>query len=102
MKTILVIYSNQRVTDQARLRQLKYYAFNTDSEISEGDMLFSQSYDTRMQVVKVLDKAYKYYNNSTGDLSDNFTSTAQREVALLQLREDESNVVYAKKIALDI
>lgn len=98
MKTILVIYTTTKITDAKSLRQSKHYAFNTDSDISEGDMLDSKEYSSYMQVVKVLDKNYKYYNNSTGELSDNFNSTSQREIANLEIRNDNNNIVYASKV----
>ena len=98
MKTILVIYSNNKVTSKKELRTIKQYAFNTTSEISTGDMLSSKEYSSNMQVTHVLDKSYKYYNSTTGELSDIFTSTAQREIAFLEIRNDESDVIYATKI----
>lgn len=98
MKTILVIYSNNKITSKKELRTIKQYAFNTTSEISIGDMLSSREYSSNMQVTNILDKSYKYYNSATGELSDVLTSTAQREIAFLEIRNDESDVIYATKI----
>lgn len=99
MKTILVIYTSSKIIGSKNLRNKKHYAFNTSSELNVGDMLDSSEYDSNMQVTKVLDKSFKYFNASTGELSDEFTSTAQHEIASLEVREDDENVVYATKIS---
>ena len=38
-------------------------------------MIKSSAYYTNMQIVKVLDKSYKYFNHFSGELSDEFYST---------------------------
>lgn len=101
MRTILVVYTKERITSQKVLRTTKQYSFNTSDEVSVGDMLKSESYNTNMQVVRVLDKSFTYYNAVTGELSDDFKSSAQREIVTLKIRNDEQDVVYASKIIQD-
>lgn len=98
MKTIIVAYSDKKELKESEIRGMKKYSFNTDSDIKVGDILDSKEYDTNMVVAKVLDKSYKYYNSKTGELSDEFTSTAQWEIRTLVVREDEETIVYASKI----
>lgn len=93
-KTFLVIYTNAKVAD---VGYQKRYAFNTSDELNEGDLLKSPQYDTNMQVVKVLDKAYKYFNRVTGKLSDRYSNSNQFEIRDLVLGTP-SNVVYATVI----
>lgn len=95
MKTVLVIYTDLIISSKKEIAKAKKYAFNTSSELKEGDILSSPEYTSRMQVVKVLDKSFKYYNSLTRDLSDDYTSTAQWEIRNLVVREEESEVVYA-------
>lgn len=98
MKTILVIYTNTVITTAKDLRSKKKYSFNTESSVKVGDLIQSQSYGTNMQIVKVLDKLFKYYNSNTGELSDEFTSTMQNESAILVIRENNDDVVYGSII----
>src|SRR5699024_883493 len=99
--TILVVYLNkqiERLPSKRELRSKKAYAFNTSSEVKEGDLLESPEYTNILQVVKVLDTSYKYYNASTGELSNSFNFTAQKEIAVLEIRDDDADIVYASKI----
>lgn len=98
MKTIIVVYTNTKITNKSSLSSTKRYSFNTSSEVAEEDLISTSSYDTSIQVVKVLNKGYKYYNASTGDLSDEYTSTNQREIKELVIREDAEDVVYGSII----
>ena len=62
-------------------------------------MINSPSYETNMQVVKVLDKSHKYYNASTGELSDAYSATSQWEIRDLIIREEtEEEVIYGTLI----
>lgn len=97
-KTILVAFSNVKLKTAKEIRATKLYSFNTDSAVKVGDVITSSSYGTKIQVVKVLDTAFKYYNGTTGELSDTFTSTNQREIAILELRDNEADVVYGSII----
>lgn len=98
MKTVLVAYSNRKLSVM-EANSKKHYAFNTEAELAEGDMINSPTYDTNMVVVRVLPQPYKYYNMSTGDLSDEFKSTAQRPIRDLIIQESkDEQVVYATKV----
>lgn len=94
-KTILVVYTNDKVGAKEAGR-LKRYAFNTVANVKVGDMLQSPEYTTKMQVVKILDKAHKYYNASTGELGDKFNSTSQWEIRDFIIRNDSETAVYGK------
>ncbi len=96
--TVLVVYTNTKLTDKASIGRLKKYSFNTSSILKDGDMIETKEYDTKLQVVKVLDKDFKYFNRSTGELSNTFNSSSQWEIRELKLREDDSDVVYGKLI----
>lgn len=93
MKTILVCYTSKKLV-KGDVHKYKKYAFNSKSDIKEGDLIDSPNYDTQMRVVKVLDKSFTYYNASTGELNDDFNSTSQWEIRELIIREDTEDVVY--------
>jgi len=93
MKTILVVYTDVKNREAYRKKR---YAFNTNSDVIVGDFIDSNDYDTNMLVVRVLDNTYKYYNGSTGELSDNFNSTQQWEIRQLVVADEvNDNIVYA-------
>lgn len=98
MKTILVIYTNTKILSKKEIGKMKKYSFNTESEVKEGDMIKTKEYDTNLQVVKVLETSYKYYNSSTGEMSDQFNSSLQWEIRTLMIREEEEDVIYGQKI----
>jgi hypothetical protein len=98
MKTILVVYTQKKVVSSKELKSFKKYAFNTADDLKEGDMIASSSYNSPLQVVKVLDEAYSYYNASTGELSNKFNSTAQWEIKVLAIREEDAGIVYGSLI----
>jgi len=100
MKTILVIYTNVLLTSKKEIGTKKKYAFNVDLDtVEEGDLLDSPEYSTKMQVVRVLDSKYKYYNSSTGKLSNSFNSTSQWDIRTMIVREEtDEQIVYATKI----
>lgn len=95
MKTILVIYTNNKIT---KVGYQKRYAFNTKSEAKEGDMIQSVSYNTCMQVVKVMDKEFKYFNKETGDLSNKFSNSNQYEIRTLEICDVQDNVIIGTRI----
>jgi hypothetical protein len=95
-KTILVIYTDVKVND---LVYNKRYAFNTESDVKEGDMLNSPNYSTKMQVVKVLDKSFKYFNKVTGELSDDYTNSNQFETRDLVIINAEQSAIIATKLS---
>jgi len=96
MKTILVVYSNKKNLTPVEMMRLKRYAFNCNAAVKVGDILESSEYDTPMVVVKVLDTKYKYFNRTTGELSNDFNSTSQWEIRnLVIMDKQEVDVVYA-------
>lgn len=96
-KTIFVIYTNVKKESGS---YDKRYAFNTESEVKEGDMLKTDNYKTNLQVVKVLDKSYKYFNRETGELSDVITSTHQFEIRDIKIVDpiDAQGAIIAERI----
>lgn len=95
MKTILVIYTDTKIIVP---NYKKRYAFNTEANLKEGDMIKSPDYETNMQVVKILDKAYIFFNKVTGELTDEFNNANQYTIRELKLFNEEKNVVYASII----
>lgn len=99
MKTIIVIYATNKETNSDLIKRYKHYAFNTNSDIKVGDLIkFSNSAKEKIQVVRVLEESFKFYNDKTGDLSNNYTSIAQHEIKELVIREDAQNVTYGSLI----
>lgn len=99
MKTILVVYNDTLLTTKKQIAKLKHYAFNTESEVVLNERIQANDYDTAMQVIKVLDKAFKYFNMSTGEMSDEYTSTSQREIRDMIITEPfGDDVIVATKI----
>jgi hypothetical protein len=92
-KTIIVVYTDRKLGKKDAAK-LKRYAFNTTASVKEGVMLKSAEYSTAMQVVKILPKAHKYFNASTGELSDTYNSTAQWEIRDFIVRNDSETAVY--------
>lgn len=95
-KTIFVVYSMNKA--DIKKCKVKRYAFNTESDVKVGDVLRSKDYSTDMIVAEVLDKAYSYYNNMNGDLSDTMNSSSLRAIKVMAIREEEDDVVYAVKV----
>lgn len=98
MVTILCVYTNTQVTSNKEIGKLKKYSFNTSSDLKEGDMISTKEYSTNLQVVKVLPKAFKYFNGSTGEMSDEFNSTSQWLIRTLDIREEDEEIIIGKKI----
>lgn len=98
MKTILVVFTNDTLTiEQINSRKMQKYCFRTESEINVGDTLKSNNYERKMVVTDVINADKKYYNVQTGELSNEITSTKCYPIKTLELREENDNVVYAKK-----
>lgn len=74
---------------------MKRYSFNTKSHVKAGDLLDTDRYTTKMQVVEVLDKHYKYVNIGTGELHNKkAASTKNYEIRELRiLADDDSSIV---------
>lgn len=94
MKTIIIVYTNTKLTEK-EIGNIKKYCFNTEADLKEGDILKSPDYSTGIQVVKVLDKPYVYYNQTTGDLSNDFISTQQWKLKTLVLGDKDGMTVHA-------
>lgn len=98
MKTILVVYTNTALTaKQISDRKMQKYVFRTEEDFKEGDLIESKAYSSKMQVVDVIDNDYKYYNSSTGELSNDINSTRCYPIKKIVLREDDELTVYAAK-----
>lgn len=89
MKTVFVSFGDDK----------SKYAFNTNSEVSVGDILRSSRYDNRKMVVTgICNKAYTYYNSATGNLSDELSSTKQGKIKELVLLDSSCvETVYCTK-----
>lgn len=98
MKTIIVIYTNNAITDKKEISRAKKYSFNTSSKVKVGDMIATKEYSTNLQVVKILEKAYKYFNGATGLLSDKFDSTTQWEIRTLEIKAKAEEIIYGNLI----
>ena len=92
MKTILVVFCDGNKTE-------KRYAYNTSSDVTVGDYLLSKDYGSKFRVAKVLEESFTYYNSQTGEMSNKFTSTMQKEIKQLEVRNEETDIVYCIKIA---
>ena len=97
-KTIVIVYTDKKLNKEY-IEKVNKYVFNSSFDLKEEDMIVSLSDDRTIQVVKVLDKPYKYYNSVTGELSDVYNSTAQWEIRDLVIREEteeetEEEVIY--------
>lgn len=99
MKTIIVIYTDSLITNKQELGRKKKYSFNTSSDVEIGDLIKTNAYDTPIQVVKVLNESYKFYNSVTGEMSNDYKSTTQWEIRTLEIREEEQEVIYGTKIS---
>lgn len=93
MKTIFVIYTNKKLDEN---NHIKRYCFNIKDDIKLNDMIKSNNYSSAMQVVSILPKTYIYYNDATGELSNELNSTLQREIRTIEIREDNDKVIYGK------
>lgn len=70
----------------------KKYAYNTESEVTTGDVLISPDYNNnKMTVVDVLDGSYKYVNPDTGELSNKMTSLKQNLIKTLKVAADKTD-----------
>lgn len=99
MKTILVVYTNQKLSvEQINNQKMQKYCFRTDSEVKVGDILRSKNYSTNMVVTDVIDQDYKYYNQQSGEMVNVVNSTKCYPIKTLVLREEDELVVYACKI----
>lgn len=94
-KTILVVYSKLPLD---KITYEKRYAFNTKSELKEGDLIKSFTYDSPMRVVKVLDESYVYFNKITGDFSNTLTNSNLFEIRDLVIVNSNQDAITATLI----
>lgn len=95
--TAIVIYTNTKVTETSKIGQYKKYSFNVNTDLVKvGDLIKSSTYDTCIQVVKLMPKKYNYFNGATGELSNVYNATTQWDIRPLEIREDVDNTVYGK------
>ena len=95
MKTVLGIYTHNKLSSKEALKKKKY-AFNTDQDLKVNDLIESNEFSTPIQIVQVLDKSFNYVNIATGDLSHEITSTNQFPVREIIIRQEKSDVIYGK------
>ena len=99
MKTILVVYTNEKLTvNKINNSKLRKYAFRIEDNVEEGDILKSSIYSSNMIVTDVIDNDFKYFNSQSGELSNEIKSTMCYPIKTIELREENTNVVYAQKI----
>lgn len=94
MKTIIVIYTNNRINSTKEVNSKPKYSFNTEAALKVGDIIKSSQYSSNMQVVSVLDKCYRYVNCKTGDLSMECNSTNCFAIRELVIQDKEENRIY--------
>ena len=94
MKTIIVIYTNNRINSTKEVNSKPKYSFNTESDLKVGDIIKSSQYSSNMQITAVLDKCYKYVNCKTGDLSMDCNSTNCFAIRELVIQDEEENKIY--------
>ena len=93
MKTIIVIFTRGKLSEDKYPE--KRYCFVTKSEVKEGDMIQASAYDSPMQVIKVLDINYKYYNKVTGEMSDLYNSTLCFPIKELSVvRSEDKGIIH--------
>jgi len=104
MKTIFVVYSNQKKTlTEKQISLLKLYAFNTASEVKKGDIILTKKYTTPLHVVSVLDESHKYYSIETEQLSNSIISMFQKRILTLEIRNDnEEEIIFGRLIKLNL
>lgn len=95
MKTILVVFTKERLGKDSDTSKMKKYAYNTEADLKEGDLIISNSYNSFLQVTNVLETLYTYYNSVTGEMSNEITSSNQWKIKTLILnQENNPNFVY--------
>ena len=94
MKTIIVIYTNNRINSSKEVNSKPKYSFNTNSDLKVGDIIKSSQYSSNMQVISVLDKCYRYVNCKTGDLSMDCNSNNCFAIRELVIQDEEENKIY--------
>lgn len=91
MNTILVIYISG--TTPVTPGYTQRYAFNADETVKVGDIIKSPNYNNNMQVVEKVDTCYKYFNKTTGELTNKFKNSNSFPIRTLDVREHSGDIV---------
>ena len=97
-KTILVAFMSES-NNETTVQKKKKYSFNTDEDLKVGDILFVPNYKKNVFVSMVSDKLFKYYNISTGELTNEINSSSIfpiRKLVLTDNPEEKPDVVEAQ------
>lgn len=94
MKTFIGIYTATQVTDPAELAKAKAYSFNSESDLTVGDMIKSSRYSKPIQVIEILDECFEFFNVKTGDMSNELTSPDQFPIKRVEVVEVEDETIY--------
>lgn len=98
MKTILVVYTNVKLTNKEIAdNRLTKYAFRTSEDVEVGDLIESKDYSKSMQVVDVINTDYKFYNAQTGELRSEINSTKMYPIKTIVFKDEGGLTVYAAK-----
>lgn len=99
MKTILVVYTKTScvAVNEVNNPQHQKYAFRINGavDVQVGDILKSPAYSSNMIVVDVLDKDYQFYNQITGELKFEVTSTKDFPIKTLEFTEKDNLTEFA-------
>lgn len=99
MKTILVVYTDVRLTNKEIAdNRLAKYAFRTSEDVEAGDLIESKDYRKSMQVTDVIDADYKFCNAQTGELRNEINSTKMYPIKTIVFKEEDGLVVFAAKV----
>jgi hypothetical protein len=97
MKTVLVVFTKRKLELDSEISKLKRYSYNTEADLKEGDLISSKSYDSYLQVVKILPRDFMYYNSATGEMSNEFNSSDQRKIKTLVInQENDDNIIHGR------
>lgn len=97
MKTILVTYPNTKKTKSGKLKKVKYptqYAYRVakQSKLKPGCIISAPNKKTKLEVTRVIDKEFKFFNNITGDLTQECNNSNSFEIMKLPIsRVTKSN-----------
>lgn len=99
-KTILVVFMSD-ANNEVTVKKKKKYSFNTDADLKVGDILYVPNYGKNVFVSMIADKAFKYYNISTGELTNEINSSnifPIRTLSITDFPQESEEFVQAKVI----
>ena len=76
MKTILAIFTSEKITDEDVVSIAKKYSFNTEAEVKTGDFLKTGAYNKHLQVAEVLDDPFEFVIIPGGKLTNRYVKNA--------------------------